>query len=188
MERRRIEMAKKKIFVVGLILLVLIIGGGAYFVGRSAKKKISLEDLQQEGEYQYLQLEWGISVDDAKRKFKIPMETDPSRIPAPDTYEFYKTKERFLLDGQTADASLEFKDYRLEALQFCFEIDENAEEWFKKQIGQLQELVGAESEAFENGEGPFRSRSYKWETEKTTLQVVLIYGTNANVIFSLGSK
>ena len=181
-------MAKKKIFVVGLLLLAVIIGVGAYFIGRNTKKKLSLEDLRQEGEYQYLQLEWGISVEDAKRKLKIPMETDPSRIPAPDKFEFYKTKECFVLDGQTADASLEFKDNRLQALQFSFEIDENAEEWFIKQIGQLQELFGTESEALESDGGPFRSRSYKWETEKTTLQVVLIYGTNANVIFSLGSK
>ena len=181
-------MAKKKIFAVGLLLLAVIIGVGAYFIGSNTKKKLSLEDLRQGGEYQYLQLAWGISVNDAKQKLKIPMETDPGRSPSPDKFEFYKTKECFVLDGQTADASLEFKDYRLEALQFCFEIDENGEEWFEKQIGQLQELFGAESEAFENGEGPYRSRSYKWETEKTTLQVLLIYGTNANVIFSLGSK
>ena len=181
-------MAKKKIFGLGLILLVLIIGGGVYFVGRSAERKISLEDLRQGGEYQYLQLAWGISVDDAKQKLKITMETDPSRIPAPDKFEFYRTKECFVLDGQTADASLEFKDNRLQALQFNFEIDENAEEWFKKQVGQLQELFGLESEALESDGGPFRSQSYKWETEKTTLQVVLVYGTNANVIFSLGSK
>lgn len=181
-------MAKKKIFVLGLILLVLIIGGGAYFLGKNAKRKISLEDLQQGGEYQYLQLAWGISVDDAKQKLKIPMETDPGRIPAPEKFEFYMTKECFLLDGQTADAHLEFHNNRLQALQFSFEIDENAEEWFKKQIGQLQELFGTESEALESDGGLFRSRSYKWETERTTLQVVLIYGTKANVIFSLGSK
>lgn len=94
----------------------------------------------------------------------------------------------FLLDGQTADAFLEFQDNRLQALQFGFEMDGNAEEWFEKQIGQLQGLLGAESEAFENDGGPFRSRGYKWETERTALQVVLIYGTKANVIFSLGSK
>ena len=181
-------MEKKKIFVVGLLLLAVIIGVGAYFIGSNTKKKLSLEDLRQGGEYQYLQLAWGISVNDAKQKLKIPMETDPGRSPAPDKFEFYKTKECFLLDGQTADAFLEFQDNRLQALQFGFEMDGNAEEWFEKQIGQLQGLLGAESEAFENDGGPFRSRGYKWETERTALQVVLIYGTKANVIFSLGSK
>ena len=77
-------MAKKKIFVVGLLLLAVIIGVGAYFIGSNTKKKLSLEDLRQGGEYQYLQLAWGISVNDAKQKLKIPMETDPGRSPAPD--------------------------------------------------------------------------------------------------------
>ena len=181
-------MTKKKILVTGIILLAVIVGAGAYFIGRIAKKTLALEDFQMGGEYQYLQLAWGTSVADAKKTLKTSLETDPGKSPAPDHYEFYKTKKQYVLDGQTTRASLEFQGGRLQALQFAFAMDENGAEWFEKQIGHLQELLGSESERFENEDERFQSRGYKWDTEETTLQVVLIYGTKANVIFSLGSK
>lgn len=181
-------MARKKIFVTGVILLAVCIGFGSYLIGRNAKKNLSLENFRQDGEYQYLQLEWGTSVEVAKKLLKTSMETDPGRSPTPDNYEFYKTKKLYLLDGQTTDASLEFQGNRLQLVHFDFSLDENGEEWFDKQIGQLQELFGPESESFGNEGEPFQSRGYKWETENSTLQVILVYGTKAYVIFSLGSK
>lgn len=169
-------------------MLVIITGVGAYLIGRNAKKNLSLENFRQDGEYQYLQLEWGTPVADAKKLLKTDLETDPGRSPAPDNFVFYKTKKLYVLDGQTTDASLEFQGDRLQLVHFDFSLDENGEEWFEKQIGQLQELFGPESESFGNEGEQLRSRGYKWETEDTALQVVLIYGTKEYVIFSLGSK
>ena len=68
-------MARKKIFVTGVILLAVCIGFGAYLIGRNAKKNLSLENFRQDGEYQYLQLEWGTSVEDAKKLLKTSMES-----------------------------------------------------------------------------------------------------------------
>ena len=178
---------KKKIIIILVILAVVGIFIALTY-GRNTAIKLSLKDFCQESEFQYGQTNWGDSLEEVKQTFPTALEIDTYLTSGES--EIYNAKKTFLLDGQKAKVSLEFLNDQLQGVRFSFKVSDNCEEWFEKQIEQLQDLIGMEDKQYDNSAEPYLpSVGYRWDAENTTLQVAWIKGPgDTSVIFSLGLK
>lgn len=190
-------MKKKTGIIIGIsIIILLLILAVIYAVASSQDKTenekvpLSLEGFQQNGEYQYDEIAWKLSQEEVSKIWQYTWEEDNSRDPLPADVTFYKSSNAFLLDGQTATATFEFQNDELQIIQFAFALDDKYSEWFENQVEKLTQLYGAESEKMENTSELFNSIGYKWETDTTTLQLILMTGEGSkpNALLGVGLK
>lgn len=178
------------VFILAIVALVFIYGK------RNSTKPLSLQQFKQGESYQFNDVSWNISFEEASRKLPFKLVTDPGRVPAPEGYAFYNSKNSFDLYGKQAIASIEFQSDALKVIQFTFNFDsdEDYETWFKQLLTELTELYGPESDKKENsGENPlgqFSSIVYTWETDNSMLQISLLTGNkiSPNVMIGLAVK
>lgn len=166
-----------------LVLLALsVIATYIFHKNRHDINTLTIEQFKTGEEYQLDNVEWNISYDELKSVLPFTLEEDTARVPAPEGYAFYNSKNSFDLYGQQAIASFEFQSDALKIIQFNFNFtpEENHEEWFDKLVTELTSLYGPESDRKENsGENPigqFSSIVYTWETDNTKLQINLLTG------------
>lgn len=194
---RKICMKKKSWIMIGaVIIIVLVLLAIAFAVtrGRGGADKepvtLSLETFRHNGEYQYGEIAWKLPQSEVSKIWQYTWEKDDSREPLPADITYYKSSNAFLLDGQAATATFEFQNDELQIIQFAFHLDDKYIEWFEKQAEKLIQLYGAESERMENTSELFNSIGYKWETDTTTLQLILMTkeGSKPNALLGVGLK
>ena len=174
------------VFILAIVALVFIYGK------RNSTKPLSLQQFKQGEAYQFNDVSWNISFEEVSRKLPFKLLTDPGRVPAPEGYAFYNSKNSFNLYGQQAIASFEFQSDALKIIQFSFNFDtaEECEAWFDKIVTESTNLYGAERDKKENsGEnalGQFNSTVYTWETDNTMLQLSLITGNKISPSAMIG--
>lgn len=171
---------KKRIFTTIIILIVVFLLAFVLYFFVFAKdnsdRVLSLDALKYNGEYQYTELEWGSSLSQVKRKLPFSI-TDFTEIePYDEHYSTYRLENLFTLDGSSSVATLEFYDGKLQRISFSFQLNDNYMEWFDEQVAELTDLYGAETDKMENTFGQFHSIGYKWNTDASTLQIILVEG------------
>ena len=179
--------AYKIIPVIALIALVLIFT--IYFLTREKtydSSLLTLEQLKQGEEYQFDEITWNISAKEVSSLLPYYLLKDTQKTPVPTNITYYKSRNYYVLDGQSATASFEFHSDELKILKFDFHLDENYEEWFEKQVAGLTQLYGPESDKMENVSEQFNSVGYKWQNDNTTLQIILLTGNNIHPSATIG--
>ena len=78
--------------------------------------------------------------------------------------------------GRSATAAFEFHDGGLSTVKFSFHLGEDYEEWIAEQVQTLTSLYGQETDKMENSSDGFASKGYRWDTENTSLQIILMTG------------
>ncbi|MBE5869444.1 MAG: hypothetical protein E7293_10915 [Lachnospiraceae bacterium] len=154
---------------------------------------LSLESLQSDGEYQFGNIEWRLSLPWVNDKLPYHLAQDTTKG-QPDKKKFtyninyYKTKNRYVLDGQAAKATFEFVAGSLEVIKFNFHLDDDYQQWFEDQVAKLQQLYGAESDKIEtfSQELNIKTIGYRWDTDRTTLQFLLTTGDTIHPSATLG--
>ena len=195
MKKRGLNMKKRKLLIV-LILLVLIVLSLAVYLGvRNEKGRstaLALEQLMDGNEYQYVDAKWGMSPKEVKKAVPYAIKKDENNVSSYNGRYFYKSKYPVVLDGYTANASFEFIDDQLTCIKFNFRLGDNYDKWFNTQVDALRELYGEESDTMENSSDEYNltSKGYKWDTEQTTLQIILMTGDSINptVMIGVGSR
>ena len=128
--------------------------------------ELTMESFRFEnGEYGFMGLEWGFSVNSVIEA--VPLEEyklDLLVPPEEKRLRYYAATTSFLLDGNSARAEFEFFDGKLSGIQLSFNLrQEDSEsfqpqEWLENQLKRAEELYG----------NPFFYGD-EWSTEDTTL-------------------
>ena len=171
---------KKNMILIAPILLVIIVIISVRFFDNSKVTELSLESLKSGDEYCYEDLKWGMSKADVKKIISYKLQIDTSRRPFPDGVIYYKANTIFVLDDQNASVTYAFQNDKLEIIKFNFHLNEDYMQWFEKQVNQLTKFYGSESQKMENVSDQYQSIGYKWETENTTLQLIMMTGSTIN--------
>ena len=122
---------KKRIFIIITVILMF----NPYTVyakhthqtqSQNASISISLDDLKDDGQYQYNGLKWKSKLKDVKKE--IPYTLKPLKyenLSANYKEQVYVANETFNLHGQNAILHLQFVDGELSQFLYAFHLDEN---------------------------------------------------------------
>lgn len=177
------------ILVVAVIALLLVIsfrvGREKAATGGDGSIAILLEQLKNGDEYCYKELEWGSSVQSIEKLFPCEIEknTDSS---LPNNLAIYNAKTPFVLNDVIGTVSCEFQDDKLKSIKFSCHLGEDCWQWFDARVEELIRLYGKESDKMENSSDKYSSVGYKWDTNDTTLQIILMTGDSVTPSFTLG--
>lgn len=185
---------KKSIFIIITVLLMF----NPYTVyakhthqtqSQTASISISLDDLKDDGQYQYNGLKWKSKLKDVKKE--IPYTLKPLKyenLSANYKEQVYVVNETFNLQGQNAILKLQFVDGELSQFLYAFHLDENYDEWFETQCDNLRQLYGEETSWNINYSSitKMKSQTYRWDLSDTTLQLIMMTGETINPSATLG--
>ena len=177
----------KKIIIPIIVTLAIIIS--AIFIIRSTGQEdieLSLTSLKSDTCYQFENISWGMSVDEVNKLLPYKLQKDTAKEPLPANIAFYKSKAKYILDNQISYASFEFYNNELKIIKFDFHLNENYNQWFEQLTKKLIEMYGTETEKLENSSEKLQSLGYRWDTNNTTLQLVLMTGDSINPSATLG--
>lgn len=147
---------------------------------------LSLDSLKSDNIYQFNDIKWGMSVEEVNRKLPNKLQENTARTVSSENIAFYTSKNRYLLDEQSSYASFEFNNDELKIIQFSFHLHDDYHQWFENQVKKLTELYGTESEKMENASDKMQSIGYRWDTDTTTLQLILMTGDSIKPAATLG--
>lgn len=171
---------KKLIIVLAVVLIVAALLVGLFFVFSNGKPKdvaLTLEELNNNGQFQLGKLDWGLSVSQVNALLPHDLVEDNFRKPPESSgYVFYNTEYEYALSGLCTPASVQFYNGTLETVQFTFHAGLDSKQWFDAQIREATRLFGEQNDKKENVTEMFESTIYTWTTEETMLQIALIVG------------
>ena len=187
---------KKRIQITIIILLSITAIYFIFYVLKNWEVKkeiieISLEQMEDSGEYQFDTLEWGMSVDEVAARLPKDIVANHNDT-IYDKITQYSPKNLYGLDGQSSKCFLQFNSGALQQVQLSFNINEGYKEWFQLRVDEAKRLFGEESDTLEliDGPGGINSLGYRWDTSETTLQIVVMWGKTdeSSVIISVAKK
>jgi len=107
-----------------------------------------------------------------------------------ETYEkhMYYVAHKVLNNAHDSEAviTVELNQNQLQTVKFDFTTNENYAEWFEEQLANLIALYGEDYDLAENTNDQFASSIYKWETENSSLQFILLTGKTIKPAITLG--
>lgn len=175
-----------------LVLIVIILCAALLIPKNTSSKEIvlSLDALKKDEQYQFEDLCWGMTVKEVCKQLPYTLRENTDRTISSGNIAFYQSSDVCTLDEMKSYASFEFHDDKLALIQFSFELNEESEAWFETQAEALTRLYGAESDKLENSSDTMRSIGYRWDTENTSLQFVLLSGDSIHTtaVLSIGQK
>lgn len=173
-------MKKKKSFMLAAIIMLAVaaLAIAMYFLlarRESGPKAVPLDELRTDGEYRFGGLEWGASFQDVRKVLPYKL-LENQMGENEDGFATYNADVSFELGGSHATAVYEFQDDGLTMVKFSFHLGEDYEEWFEAQVQELTKLYGQETDRMENASDRFTSKGCRWDTEDTSLQIILMTG------------
>lgn len=143
--------------------------------------------INSQKEYQYSAVEWESNAETVKKALAYEVE-EAAGTPADgtDITAIYKSKGTLDLGGQKATASFEFNQDKLQMVKFDFNLSDDYDTWFSTQSAELTKLYGQCTDDVYSENGGMVSKGYKWETSKTTLQILLVTGENSSPAATIG--
>lgn len=185
----------KRLVLIGGILAVALVVALA-IVGKkqaeAAKLDFDVLQFQTNGEFQYGELAFGASCNAVFSQTGTALAADHSRAPFPMNGAFYRLDEQYILVGQKADVLLDFYDDQLTVVRLSFRLEGEYEQWFSQLTEHLQRCYGPAQETLNtvSPETGIATTGYKWDTENTTLQVVLQQGDSIapSAAISMGTR
>lgn len=182
----KVRMCKSIGISISLVLAVLVILIVLKINQSEKDMELSLESLKNNNMYLYKEIEWGISYEELKNVFPYQLQEVANVTQDSSQVLIYNTENKYNLDGQVAVGTFEFYDDSLQIIKFDFHLDDEYEHWFNEQVKQLKELYGEESQKMENSSDMFQSIGYRWDTDTTTLQLIMITGSSVRPSATLG--
>ena len=188
---------KKKTKVIAIFSAIVVLLLSATIVCFLQNKdykdvELSLNSFQSDIEYQYDDVKWLSSVQEVNKHLPYSLNKDPQREIVDESINYYTSKNKYILDGQSASASFQFVKDQLQIIQFSFILDENSDQWFEDQVTNLQQLYGKETDTLNSSSEQLQLKSvgYRWDTDNTSLQIILLTGDNKtpSVTLSIGVK
>lgn len=181
------DISKRKILWLIPLCMVIVVFGFCKLknVDQMTDSHQLLEQLTCDGEFQYADLKWNISPKEAQKLLPYEIVKDDSRGDT-GTIAFYQSQTMIEVDGQRATMNFEFLNEELKIVKYDFHLNETYEGWFEKKVEQLRRLYGEPQEVLDNETSSLACKGYKWETEKTTLQLILMAGENIRPSATLG--
>lgn len=185
---------KKSIFIIITVLLIF----NPYTVyakhthqtqSQTASISISLDDLKDDGQYQYNGLKWKSKLKDVKKKISYTLKPlKYENLSANYKEQVYVANETFNLQGQNAILKLQFVDGELSQFLYAFHLGETYDEWFETQCDNLRQLYGEETSWNINYSSitKMKSQTYRWDLGDTTLQLIMMTGETINPSATLG--
>lgn len=156
-------------------------------------RPFELEQLHKDGEFQFCELEWGMSVEEVNAQMPYSLESNSESYIKRKIIE-YSPQNTYVLDGKKCKSFFQFEEEKLVMIQHSFRVDENYKEWFEVLIEELRRLYGVETDTTElfGEENKINSIGYRWDKSETTLQIVLITGNtkkyHPSIIISVAKK
>lgn len=147
------------------------------------------------GEFQYPDVLWSGSIEETLEKFE-GMTFEETEVAQDGERRYYSSIMPVEIDGKNSKIMLEFNNDQLELirLNFVFAEDKDGSEWFYSQLEKCTEIYGEPADV-KNSESPasdklpsFSTEGYRWTTDHTTLQMILVSGEDArpSVMIGLG--
>jgi len=189
-------MYKKIIKTVMWVIFLCVIVYGAFSTYSVISKRriqtpISMEQFQENGEFQFDNLDWGMTVEDVNRVMKYPLKSNIHDT-FYDKVTQFTSQTMYGIDEQGSVGYFLFDTGRLKQVQFSFNINEGYLEWFQERVEEARNLYGEESEKIELVDGPdnVNSIGYRWDTDNTTLQIIVMWGKTeeASVMVGVAQK
>lgn len=189
---KKIRVPNTKLLLILFAAIIMVVVLIFILIPKNQNKAVPL-DLTQlktaDENYQYRDIAWESSVDDVIKQLDFEIVSMNEKMGADGSDQavaYFESVNTFELDQQNAVASLEFQDNKLQIVKFDFHLDENHQDWFDNQVARLTELNGEASETLDNANEMFKTKGYKWDTEHTTLQIILVSGNNRNPSATIG--
>ena len=131
-------------------------------------RELLLTEFKRGSEYQFGEIPWNFSTEEVSASLQCTLK-DVTKIAPEKDYLFYDFADVvYVLEGNEAKTSVEFRADKLVYISFAFNELENPKEFFDKIILACQEQYGPESQISENTTGYI---SYRWRTEASQLAV-----------------
>ena len=178
---------KVKYIILSIVLMIgLVVGLLMVYNYYDRPMELSLDSLKVNNNYQFEEISWNMSVEEVKNAIPYTIVLDSESKTLPPSVNYYKSEAEFILDEQVAYAMFEFHDDRIRSVKFDFHLNEDYEQWFGRQIEKLNKLYGQESHRMENSTDVFQSIGYRWDTDYTTLQLIMVKGEDIHTTATLG--
>lgn len=132
-------------------------------------------ELAVDGEFQYGELAWGVTHEQVEEAMPVKFDFHEARAPFPEYDAFYISEDAIRLNGQQGDLILEYFNHKLNTVRFSFRLEGDYEGWFQSLADRLTQLYGTPAETVSR-QGEITTTGYRWNKERTTLQIVLQYG------------
>ena len=178
----------RKLIIIPIVAALAIIIAAIFIIKSNNHEDIelSLASLKSENGYQFEEINWGMSVAEVNKLLPHNLQKDNSKDPLPANVAFYKSKARYVLNNQISYASFEFYNDELQIIKFDFHLNDDYSQWFEQLVKKLTAMYGAESEKLENSTEKLQSIGYRWNTDTTTLQLILMTGESIKPSATLG--
>ncbi len=176
------------VLIIFALLLVLILLIKYITPGRENMEDyaLSIEQFKTEGEYRYCGAPWLISVKEFKKYVPYTIVKDEGKVTSSTGRVFYRSNYPVVLNGYSTKACFEFLSDHLNTVQFHFHLDDDYEQWFEKRVGELKTLYGKETDTLDSASEDYVFKGYKWDTENTTLQIILVTGDSVKPTVMIG--
>ncbi len=184
---------KKRIIIIIVLTLVALFLAGYFLLIKDAASELSLEQLKSEEQYQYGKLIWGMSRRETENVLGYKLTEDESRQTSASDKSYYLAPNTVTLNKYKATVSFEYYKNELNTVKLQFRVGEDGAEWFEDTVKQLTALYGEKSDSVDNTADVFdkavRIMGYKWDTEETTLQILMISGeATPTVVLGVGVR
>ncbi len=177
-----------------IVVIIAVLGLIGYFLLRDkGNPELSLDQLKRDGSYQYGEVKWGMSRKETEDVLDYKLILDEARKTEDSDKDYYISKKKVVLDKYPARVSFDYEDDALNTVKFQFRLGDDFVAWFEDKAEQLRELYGEPNDSLNNTNDIFGKdvsiRGYKWDTEETTLQILLISGeATPTVVIGVGVR
>jgi len=171
------------------IVCLVVIGALAFviiFTPLRDASALSLQDFYNGTEFAYRETMWGTNVKEVQKVLPFRIVADDSRGENDEGWTYYTAKPDFRLDDMEAAVTVEFENDALRVVRFVFTADGNYQAWFEAQAAALAALYGDDYECLQNANELLASTSYRWETDTSSLQLILVTGKTIEPAITLG--
>ncbi len=183
-------MKKKSIIIVSVLVSLVI----ALFLSKYIFREedvvetpvLTMAQLKTDGEYRYCGTPWLISQKELNDYIPYKIVRDQEKVSSTTGRVFYRSKYPVSLDGYSTKACFEFLSDHLNTVQFHFHLGDDYELWYEKRVEELKTLYGEETDTLDNASEECVFKGYKWETENTTLQIILVTGDSIKPTVMIG--
>ena len=177
------------VICIGLLCVVGIIGfelAKSKNVGNE-KVELHLEKLKSAENYQFENLEWGMSPKEVEVLLPYGLEASNKNMDIRKINEF-RTRNKYELAQQSGRAYFCFESDGLQLVRFVFVINDNYQEWFMDCVEELTELYGMEAEITnltESGYEELSGMGYRWDAHDTTLQINVLQSSDGSATVNI---
>ena len=168
---------KLKWLVIPIIVIVALLIAGLFYLNRKStpvELELPIHNFKLNDEYVFDGIPWGTELQEVKKKLPFPLEKiEMQGMVAAEKTELvdYRTVTQFILDGKaTSTATFKFQNDKFVMAMLIFPLNQSDEAWYNTQLEKFIEHYGEASNIAENSNENSAIKTYRWDTEMTSLQ------------------